>query len=113
MFTRTDRHNAHAVKSTFVAAAVSAVLSLTAFAAGAQADKVASSMATLNQISSSQDCAAELPALRRTATGEQSGHLEALKTLESCDTQLGRNSATTFDRWLADRDLDRPDPHDQ
>jgi hypothetical protein len=113
MSSHKDRRNAYALKTTLAMAAVGAALSLTAFTSEAQAQKVASSMATVNQSPSTQVCAAELPALQRAATGEQSGHLEALKTLESCDTQLGRNSAATFDRWLADRELDRADPHDQ
>lgn len=113
MFTRTDRRNAHALKATLVMAVVGAALSLTAFTSEAQADKVASSMATVTQIASNQDCAAALPSLQRAATGEQSGHLQALRTLETCDTRLGRNSAATFDQWLMNRELDRADPHDQ
>jgi len=117
MFTRQDRRNADALKATFVAAAVGAVLTLTAFAGSAQADSVASSMATVNQTANGQMtsdyCTASLPALQQAADGGQSGHLEALKTLETCDTLLGKTSAATFVDWQISRELDRADPHDE
>jgi hypothetical protein len=102
MFTRKNRRNLHTPKTILVMAVVGAAVSMTAFAGIAQAD---------SQMTSDY-CAASLPALQRAADGEQSGHLQALKTLEACDTLLGQNAAATFVGWQIDRELDRADPHD-
>jgi len=112
MLTRKDHRNATALNLTLVAAAVSAALSLTAFTGGALAD-TATPASTANDQVASDYCTAALPALQRAAGGEQSGHLQALKILKTCDTRLGQIAAANFAGWQIDRALDRADPHDE
>ena len=117
MFTRKDHHNAAhnaaGSTSTFLLAAVGAALSLSAFAGVAQADNALSSINRIaNGAMTADECRVALPALQHSADGEQSGHLQAMKSLETCYTRLGQNAAATFVHWQIDRDLDRADPHD-
>lgn len=115
MFVRTLRRRPRALKSSLLAAAIGVALSLSAFAGGAQADSYGSSTASVDGMANltTSSCQASLPALQRSAFGEQVGHLQALKTLERCNTLLGRNTSASFSDWLIDRQLDRPDPHDE
>ncbi|MDY0884718.1 hypothetical protein ACFPL7_03125 [Dongia soli] len=108
MFVRTDRRMP-ALKSCRVAAVLGLALSLGAFAVPALADDDGSSATSLTRA----NCQASLPALERSGISQEFGHLQALKMLERCNTLLGQDRAATFAGWLIDRELDRPDPHDQ
>jgi hypothetical protein len=116
MFVGTFHRKPYALKSCLVASVVGLALALSAFAGGAQANSNGSPAAAVDDGATgptASSCQASLPALQRSAFGEQFGHLQALKTLERCDTLLGQNRAATFAGWLIDRQLDRPDPHDE
>lgn len=113
MFVRPFCCMPRALTSSLFAAAIGAALSLSAFSGSARADGSSTTSVDGMTNLTASSCQASLPALQRSAFGEQFGHLQALKTLERCNTLLGQNASASFAGWLIDRQLDRPNPHDE
>ncbi|HVI92138.1 MAG TPA: hypothetical protein VM659_27860 [Dongiaceae bacterium] len=58
-------------------------------------------------------CTRALPGLQDAADGEQSGHIQAARTLEACYRLRGQSERASQVQWQIDFDLDRGDPHDE
>jgi len=108
MLTETCHLNVRLAKSALVAVALGSALALSAWANSAWAADDTSS----GQLSTAA-CTRSLPALEQAGYSGQTGHLQALKTLEACDVRLGLSDKASFAGWLISRDLDRGDPHDE
>ena len=61
---------------------------------------------------SSAFCSQSLSALQQAGLSGQSGHLEALKTLEACYTRLGQTDRAELTHRRIYQEINRGDPHD-
>ena len=97
--------------------AIVAVLSI-AIAACSAASTMASAAspspaADRDQPLSADFCNDALPGLQNAADGEQSGHIQAARTLEACYRLQGQSERANQVQWHIDFDLNRGDPHDE
>lgn len=98
--------------------AVITLLPLLSLGACASEPLAAAPQAPEASIGSSQNdptstfCLKSISALQEAGYGERSGHLDALKTLERCYTQLGQTDKAKRIHWRISRELNRSNPHD-
>lgn len=102
------------VSGMMLMAAAVAAISCAACVGEAQADPAAADNDPTGSASASAAfCDQSLPSLQAAAYGEQSGHMEALKTLEACYQRLGQSDQANLVRWRIYQELNRSDPHDE
>ncbi|HWU00904.1 MAG TPA: hypothetical protein VN229_24915 [Terriglobales bacterium] len=108
MHTKTNQPDLHIAKSVFTVVALASALSFAAWTNSARAaDDTGSS-----QLSAAA-CSRALPSLEQAGYSAQTGHLQALKTLEACDIRLGLKEKADFTNWQIYEDLERGHPSDE
>jgi len=108
-------YGSHVARRPFVAIVTALGIAIAACSAAATMASAASPGPTADgdQPLSADFCNDALPGLQDAAYGEQSGHIQAARTLEACYRLLGQSERANQVQWHIDFDLNRGDPHDE